>query len=580
MVADRQSLSSLRRRQLGITVAIIAAFGAIWLLHPLLVFPRREVLAIWVPMVGLTLALILAGLPWSPNRWLGAIMVLIVGVELWFARGDLELSHPVDPGAYDSMRPVISQLLNDNSRYRVLTISEGTFDPGDFADLKLILQDELTPERIQEYVTAAKYNEFLTPNVPMRYGIATIDGYDGGVLPLRRYVEFKNVVLESGEALAGGVAEKPNNRQPDGILREQLDALPSSALLGMLNVRYAVLDKSRDAWFSNAYYDLSHSVRVEPNQSFAITSLPGLASTSLGLITYLEGATDVKTGDVVATIQVTDGAGRVITDTLRAGFDTAEGEYNRAGVSPAHSVPQRTVASLWKGNPQAYNYWSVIQFPGATYPKEIRITSQLPAGRLVVRGAALIDDRTQASEPITLNDRWRLVHSGDLKVYENLDWKDRAYLSRDVRVVGNDGEALNVVRATAGQATAVLGGFVAAMPQPAVPDKLEVVSFSPEKRVIRVNLETPAHLVLTESLFPGWQASIDGAAVPLVRANALFMAVAVPAGEHEIVFEFEPASFALGRWITQTVAAVCLIGLTLWILLAVALPAALQARRR
>jgi hypothetical protein len=576
---ERHSLADLRRRQLGITVVIITAFALVWLLHPLLVFPRREVLAIWMPMIGLTLALILAGLPWAPNRWLGVAIVLIVAVELWFARGDLELSHPIPPTAYTTQRPAISQLLTDQSTYRVIAISEGTFDPGDLADLRLLLQDELPPERIQDYVTALKYHEFLTPNVPMRFGLATIDGYDGGVLPLRRYVEFKNVILESAEALAGGVATRPNNRAPDGILREQLDALPESVLLGTLNVRYAVMDKARDAWYSNAYYDLGHTVRVTPDRPLVLRSLPSFASTSLGLITYLENAARVRQGEIVGVVTVVDGAGRVLTDTLRAGFDTAEGDYNRPGATPAHTVPQRTVASLWKGNPQAYNYWTAVQFPGPIYPKEIRIAATLPDVRLVVRGATLIDDRMQASEALVLNERWRLVHSGDLKVYENLDWRERIYLTRDVQAVRGEGEALNVVRATGGRVTALVGASPPPLPKPTVPDRISVRMERPERRVVTVSLQTPAYLVFTESLFPGWQVTIDGAAAPLERANALFMAVLVPAGDHEVVFEYHPASFALGLWVTQTVAAVALGVLALWLALAVALPAALRSRR-
>ncbi|MCS6802099.1 MAG: YfhO family protein [Chloroflexota bacterium] len=577
--ADRHSLAELRRRQLGITIVIIAAFSLVWLLHPLLVFPRREVLAIWVPMIGLTLALILAGLPWAPNRWLGTAIVVVVAVELWFARGDLELSHPLPMTAYTTQRPVISHLLTDPATYRVLAISEGTFDPGDLADLRLLLQDELPPERIQDYVTALKYHEFLTPNVPMRFGLSTIDGYDGGVLPLRRYVEFKSVLLESAEALAGSVAERPRNRAPDGILREQLDALPDSLLLGMLNVRYAVMDKARDVWYANAYYDLGHTVRVTPDRPLTLRNVPSFASTSLGLITYLENGARVPQGEIVGVVTVIDSSGRVLTDTLRAGLDTAEGDYNRPGAAPAHVVPQRTVASLWKGNPRAYNYWTAVQFPGVIYPKEIRIAATLPEVRLVVRGATLIDDRMQASEPLVLNERWRLVHSGDLKVYENLDWRERFYLTRDVQPVRGDGEALNVVRATSGRVTALIGATPPALPKPTVPDRLSARQESPERRVVAVSLQTPAYLVFTESFFPGWQVSINGAAASLERANALFMAVLVPAGEHEVVFEYKPASVALGLWVTQTVAAIGLGVLALWLLLAVALPLAFRIKR-
>lgn len=573
----KSTIGYLRRSQLGIILVVIAVFVALWLVHPLLTFPRREVLALWVPMIGLALAMILGGLPWAPNRWLGVAIVIIAGVELYFARGDLDLSHPVSPGAYTSLRPAISQLLLDKDRFRVLTVSEGTFDPGDLADLKVVLRDELTPERIQEYVTAAKYNELLTPNVGMRYEIGTIDGYDGGILPLRRYVDFKNVILESGEGLAASVVPRQNNRQPDAILRDQLDALPDSALLGSMNVRYAIMDKSRDPWVSNVYYDLGTSLRVTKDQPVTLNNLPTLASTSIGLITYLEGAESVRSGDVVGTIRITDGTGRTVVDTLRAGYDTAEGDYNRPGITVQHAFPQRTIASLWKGNPQAYNYYSVIQLGTPSFPKSITFESNLSSGKLVIRGASLIDDRTSASASIVLNQHWELVLSGDLKVYKNLDWKDRAYLTRDVVIVANDKDALDVVRQTQGRTLAVTS-FATPQEPPEFrtpltdADKLKIVSDIPERREMSVNLTSPAYLVVSETNYPGWQASIDGETAPVLGANGLFMAVRVPAGAHTVVYEFRSGSFALGTLVSQTTAAVGLAVLALWLVLRYFIP--------
>ena len=39
---------------------------------------------------------------------------------------------------------------------------------------------------------------------------------------------------------------------------------------------------------------------------------------------------------------------------------------------------------------------------------------------------------------------------------------------------------------------------------------------------------------------PGWTARIDGEPAPILRANLLFRALQVPAGESLVVFAFEP----------------------------------------
>ena len=37
-----------------------------------------------------------------------------------------------------------------------------------------------------------------------------------------------------------------------------------------------------------------------------------------------------------------------------------------------------------------------------------------------------------------------------------------------------------------------------------------------------------------------WQATVDGVAAPIVRADIMFQAVAVPAGASEVIFRYQP----------------------------------------
>jgi hypothetical protein len=49
-----------------------------------------------------------------------------------------------------------------------------------------------------------------------------------------------------------------------------------------------------------------------------------------------------------------------------------------------------------------------------------------------------------------------------------------------------------------------------------------------------VNTPAPAWLVVSEVFYPGWRAEIDGHETDIVRADVALMAVAVPAGQHEV----------------------------------------------
>jgi hypothetical protein len=86
--------------------------------------------------------------------------------------------------------------------------------------------------------------------------------------------------------------------------------------------------------------------------------------------------------------------------------------------------------------------------------------------------------------------------------------------------------------------------------------------YRPNRVAVGVGGESPGYLVLMDPWFPGWSCTLDGRPAKLRRANYAFRAVAVPAGDHEVVFTFAPASYALGRMISGgSLAAVAGIGL-------------------
>jgi hypothetical protein len=70
----------------------------------------------------------------------------------------------------------------------------------------------------------------------------------------------------------------------------------------------------------------------------------------------------------------------------------------------------------------------------------------------------------------------------------------------------------------------------------------------------RIRIETTADtrqlLVLSESYHPGWQVAIDDQPEKVVRVWGDFMGCVVPAGQHEVEFEFRPRSFLLGEWLS------------------------------
>ena len=69
---------------------------------------------------------------------------------------------------------------------------------------------------------------------------------------------------------------------------------------------------------------------------------------------------------------------------------------------------------------------------------------------------------------------------------------------------------------------------------------------------ILVTSETPSNgwILLSDVWYPGWRAEIDGVPTKILKANYLFRGLPVPAGQHEIVFEYNPFSFRIGLGIS------------------------------
>jgi hypothetical protein len=75
---------------------------------------------------------------------------------------------------------------------------------------------------------------------------------------------------------------------------------------------------------------------------------------------------------------------------------------------------------------------------------------------------------------------------------------------------------------------------------------IEVLAYGPNRVAFKVDTTDPALLVLSDLLYPGWRAQLDGAHVPLYKTNGIFRSVLVPAGEHVVTMRFFPPTLKLG----------------------------------
>jgi uncharacterized membrane protein YfhO len=74
----------------------------------------------------------------------------------------------------------------------------------------------------------------------------------------------------------------------------------------------------------------------------------------------------------------------------------------------------------------------------------------------------------------------------------------------------------------------------------------------PDRVVLRVRAAEAGPLVLSDTYYRGWTATVDGRRTPILRANLFFRMVCVPAGDHVVEFTFRQPRFHLGLGITVT----------------------------
>lgn len=476
----------------------------------------RALLGWLIEAVLLSLLLwVIATIPHARARHAPYDLLALALAVLWLGSRGLPYNHPTTPAAAFEIRPPVARLLAlaecvapgpcTAPPDRFLSLSDIQFDPGDTAEIESVYGDQLDDAALYDYLVAVKQWEVLSPNLSMRDGLPAIDGFDGGVLPLASYGELMRLILPPGSATS------------DGRLREYLTAAPDARWLGLFNGRYLITDKVGDVWREGVFFDRQHPV-VVGDAPATVGDAPPFEATELWLLA--------------------DGAPPPVAVT------TSDGQTWQLAAE-LHSAPD-----LYR-----------VPFPQPATATAIALLPCAPApAGCGVAALTLVDARDGTFQPLTPAP-YRLIHSGDVKIYENQEAQPRAFIVGDWQWQPDTAAAVTAMsapgfdpRRTAvlvgdGPAPATMGGGTAA-----------IVAYAPERVVVRTQGDGGL-LLLTDAHYPGWVATLDGAPVTIHAADGLFRGVFVPAREHEVVFAFRPRSFAVGAAVSLLGIAVVLIGL-------------------
>lgn len=146
----------------------------------------------------------------------------------------------------------------------------------------------------------------------------------------------------------------------------------------------------------------------------------------------------------------------------------------------------------------------------------------------------------------------RRVLDGPVSLWEDPNALPRAFAVHAYEVVPDPkARVARVVDGTGLRDTVVLdapppAGFAPAPPPPGAASTVRVAEYAENAVALDAGMAADGFVVLLDRDYPGWQATVDGAPVPTLRANHLFRAVPVPAGAHRVAFAFRPRSVLVG----------------------------------
>jgi hypothetical protein len=185
------------------------------------------------------------------------------------------------------------------------------------------------------------------------------------------------------------------------------------------------------------------------------------------------------------------------------------------------------------------------------------------AARYVIAPTEL-NDFDDGERPLSL-----LGHHGAAWVYERARPLPVARLVYDVEIIPDGGTAVQRVHepdfdpAT----TAILTADPSCElgPIPESQGTAEILESLPGHWSIATESSSPALLVLAETAYPGWQVQIDGETAEALTAYTTLKAICVPAGSHEVSWNYVPTVYWVGG--IFTIAALVLVLAAIYFLL-------------
>jgi hypothetical protein len=411
---------------------------------------------------------------------------------------------------------------------------------------------------IEEYVADPR----LEPvNLTMLHGLQNVGGYEP--LILERYSRaLGNVYLDA-------------YRPRPGFATDQTPLESGSHVLDLLNTRFLVsypnlwpepetLIRKEGVKFASRDFETN----LKPGQSIALKGTAARADT-LALVTATAFSGAEPDGAQVASVRVFSDDGKLTELPLRIGIDTAEWAHDRPGVRETVRHSLAPVFSGAPGDESKYTFLTRLRFAEPLKVDHFEIVNSSRDVVLIFNKATLFDSATGFSMPLPHYDlhKWTSVYDdGGAQILRNETALPRVWLVGEAESVTGE-EALLRIRGQGKtfdpRRTALLempGEALPELPGGPIPAAAiaKLANYENNSIVVETAADTASVLVVSEMNYPGWQATLDGAPVPIHTADFLLRGIVLPAGSHRVEMRYTAPAARAGALISGC--AILLIG--------------------
>ncbi len=356
-------------------------------------------------------------------------------------------------------------------------------------------------------------------------------------------------------------------------------------LLDLANVRYLQVktEPPRDTRtrFGMQFNELRPLVTLDTETPAVLTTFapPPHPSRGLSLLLALSQAVDVPQGAEVGEALVTDTSGQTRRWPLRAGIEASEWAYKRPDVAASVKHDFARSGFAWTerddtGQTFEKNlFYAELNLTDGDAPplaiERVQFRATRPDVTLLIFGIGL----RRADDSVVSLDRYSLARyrqtyaEPSVRLLASDSALPRAFLVGQAVRYDQRWQALDrlgqpsfdVTRritlegaVPAEAAALVVSGPpdkrapLPAAPAPASLGTARIIGETDTQVTVQVDAAAPAFLALADTYYPGWSATVDTQATPVLLADYTFRAVVVPPGAHTVTFSYAPTSVRLG----------------------------------